>query len=75
MTWICAYETRDIELALERLRQDGIVWRDDNRNDDTRESRKRKRRQRGRSQFPSEPGHSSRSHALPPGAAQGRGTT
>lgn len=62
MTWIYVYETEAIELALERLREDGIVWQDPSVDDDAPESRKRGRRRKGRCPLPSEPGRSSQTY-------------
>ncbi|MFO7742819.1 MAG: hypothetical protein R6X31_10960 [Anaerolineae bacterium] len=46
MTWIDSYEPEVIELALARLREDGVVWQDPSVGDDIPESLRRERTDR-----------------------------
>lgn len=55
MRWIDNYESRAIELALKRLREDGIVLQDASVDDDAPESRKRRGRQEDQLSLRSEP--------------------
>lgn len=47
MTWICSYDEHAIELALERLREDGIIWQPATSKGDAPLDRRREAADRG----------------------------